>query len=88
MHSVTPAPEVGPSSDGGRDSDAGSGKEAGSGSGCDESAEWDDKKGQSRQMTQEERKAHKKQVKADAQERRKHKLPKHIKKKATKAHKR
>ncbi len=39
-------------------------------------------------MTQEERKAHKKEVKAAARERRKTKVPKHVKKKATKAHKR
>jgi RIO kinase 1 len=48
---------------------------------------WEEQKGRPQQMTQEERKAHKKQVKAAARERRKTKIPKHVKKKATKSSK-
>lgn len=72
---------------GARHSSTGSDDEAGSSSASDGDTSWAEQKGQPR-LTQEERKAHKKEVKLAARERRKTKVPKHVKKKATKSGKR
>ena len=71
----------------GRHSSTGSDDEADSSSASDDNTSWTEQKGQPR-LRQEERKAHKKQVKSAARERRKTKVPKHVKKKATKSGKR
>lgn len=61
--------------------------EGSSGSGSSSEGGWEERPRLTREQLREQRREHKKEVKAANQERRKGKVPKHVKKRATKANK-